>query len=100
MGNGGSAREGDENTECLNGQWAKDPDFDNYDPLYSNQGDAGTCARHAIAKSLIMHVLHATDQRICLQPASLITALNIKVKGGAKNINVMDFAEKDKLVIG
>jgi len=48
------------------------PEFIEDQPFYSNQGAAGTCVRHAVAKAVQREIIEHTDNRIALHTMSLV----------------------------
>ena len=54
-------------------EWdAGQPEFKEDEPYYSNQGAAGTCVRHAVAKAIQREITRYTQNKIALHTMTLV----------------------------
>lgn len=70
---------------------AHEPDFDQTDIYYSNQGQAGTCARHAVAKAMQREITGYTDNQYRFLTSALVQFLVMSLsQKGADGCYVTD----------
>lgn len=83
-------------------EWDSDqPEFIEDEPFYSSQGAAGTCVRHAIAKSIQGDVIENSENKIGLHTITLVQWLVDELgKRGAEGSNPMEFDGASGTVVG
>ena len=83
-------------------EWdAGQPEFKEDEPYYSNQGAAGTCVRHAVAKAIQREITGYTQNKIALHTMTLVQWLvNENPQFGADGCRPCDFDECKGTLVG
>ena len=75
-------------------------EFSEDDIYYSNQGAAGTCTRHAVAKGIQKEITGYTNMQHKFHTLALVQFLVNHVKNGSNGAYVMDYDGASGQLVG